>query len=92
MTGLFIGVYALYLIVVGVEGNASALLSSLQKDMHGYLPWLFAIIMIALLAQNETTEKMVKPFIALLILNFVLRNAKKIESQIKEIYSMNGAQ
>lgn len=88
MTGLFIGIYSIYLITVGVQGNAGALLSEVKTDGRGYIPWLFAIIAIALLAQNETTAKIVKPFVTLLVLNFILLNFKQIEAQVKSIYNM----
>lgn len=89
MTGLFIGLYAIYLIAVGVQGNGATLFSNLKTDMPGYVPWLLAIIAIAIMAQSETLEKLVKPFIVLLILTFVLKNFPTIKTQISSIYNLS---
>lgn len=89
MTGLFTGLYALYLVVVGLQGNASKLISELKTDASGYIPWLLAIVAIAIMAQSESLQKVIKPFIVLLILTFVLRNFATIESQIKAIYNLS---
>jgi len=87
MTSLFLGLYGIFLLLVGARGNTPALMTQLQKDVPNYLPWLLAIIVIAFLSQYETTEKIVKPFIALLILNFFLFNFDTIKSEVEKIYS-----
>lgn len=93
MTSLFLGLYGIYLIAVGAQGNAATLAQMLGEDSPRYVPWLLAIIAIAVLSQYETTEKLVKPFILLLVLNFVLMNFDTIRSEISKIYqsSMTGA-
>jgi hypothetical protein len=87
MTPLFLGLYGVYLILVAVRGNGSALLDLLNRDTSGYMPWLFAIIVLAVLNEFETTEPIVKPIIGLLVLNFFLRNANTVKSQVQQIYS-----
>lgn len=87
MTSLFIGLYGIYFLLVGAHSNTAPLITQLQGDVPKYLPWLLAIIVIAFLSQYETTEKIVKPFVALLILNFFLKNFGTIKSQVTGIYA-----
>lgn len=86
MTALFLGLYGVYLILVSVRGNGKSLLDLLNRDTSKYMPWLFAIIVLAVLNEFETTKPLVKPIIGLLVLNFFLRNADTVQSQIKQIY------
>lgn len=89
MTSLFIGLYGVYLLIVGSRGNVNALMNKLGEDGRGYIPWLFAIIVIALLNESDTLRPMVKPFIFLVILTFVLRNFPTLEKQVAEIYNLS---
>lgn len=89
MTSLFVGLYGVYLLIVGARGNVSQLMANLGQDGPGYIPWLFAIIMIALLNESEVTAPLVKPFVFLVILTFVLRNFPTIEKQVSEIYNLS---
>lgn len=88
MTSLFVGLYGLYLIIVGGRGNAGYLVEYLRDDARGYVPWLMSIIVISILTEYNTTRDLVKPIIGLLMLNFALRNFDTIEAEFKKIYSM----
>jgi len=87
MTSLFIGLYGLYLIMVGVQGNASTLISEVESDAPQFLPWLLAIVALAFLNEFESTKKFVKPFAALIVLNFFLKNFGTIKQQVSSIYN-----
>lgn len=89
MTSLFVGLYGLFFLLVGINGNSRALLSAMSEDMPDYLPWLVAIIAIAILSEFEATEKLVKPFAVLLMLNFFLRNFGTIETEAKKIWNLS---
>lgn len=91
MTGLFVGLYGIYLIMVGLRGNAGQLLALIGRDAPKYLPWLLAIVVLAFMSQYEATEKVVKPFIILLILAFFLKNYTTVENQLKSIWKLSGA-
>ena len=84
-----IGLYSLYLIFVGLNGNASEALKNIESDAKGFAPWLLAIIALKALASSETIAPMVKPFIGLAILTFVLRNFTQLKSQVNEITGLN---
>lgn len=88
MTSLFLGLYGVYFFLVASRGNSTTLMNMIAEDSRGYIPWLFAIIVIALLSENENTAALVKPFVALLILTFVLRNFPTISNEIQTIYAM----
>lgn len=84
-----IGLYALYLIFVGFNGNANTALKSIESDAKGFAPWLLAIVALKALSSSDTIAPMVKPFIGLAILTFVLRNFTQMKSQVTEITGIN---
>ena len=88
MTGLFIGLYGIYFLIVGSNGQPRTLWQYLSRDARGYLPWILAIIVLSVLTNFDSTKPMVKPIIALLVLNYFLKNFSVIESQLKAIYNM----
>ena len=89
MTGIFIGIYGVFLLAVGINGQGKALFSLLSEDGKKFLPWLFALVVISILAEFEETKKLVKPFVVLLALNFFLRNYSTLEKEAKTIYKMS---
>ncbi|HKY44764.1 MAG TPA: hypothetical protein VJM50_16855 [Pyrinomonadaceae bacterium] len=89
MNGLILGLYGVYLVAVAIRGQSDALLGELDKDMPGFIPWVIAIVALIIMAQNEATEKMVKPFVFLLIMNFVLMNFGNISNEVKKLRSLS---
>jgi len=89
MNGLILGLYGVFLVVVGMQGNADLLIKEVDKDMPKFIPWALAIVALIIMAQTPATEKLVKPFIALLILNFVLMNYKNLASEINKLQSIS---
>lgn len=86
MDAFIIGLYGLYLILVGVNGNSGALVSTAKKDLPGFLPWLIALAVLAALYENDTTRPVAKPFLFLAILAFVLKNQDSLKQQMGYIY------
>lgn len=85
MNGLILGLYGIYLVIVGVRGETDALLQELQEDMPKFIPWALAIVVLVILSQTEATAKLVKPFIGLLILNFVLMNWANLSAEVNKL-------
>lgn len=86
MTGLFLGLYAVYAIMVSIAGNTQKLFDQLGPDLRGYMPWLLAIIFLAILNEFDATRDFIKPILVLLVLNFFLRNANTVKAQLTTIY------
>lgn len=84
-----VGAYALYFILVGVHGNASPLLTLVQRDGRNFLPWILAILVLRALYSSETLRPAVKPFIALALLTFTLRNYNTIAAQLNQLLPSN---
>lgn len=84
-----VGLYALYFVFVGVNGNASEMFAEVEKDAKGFAPWVIALLVLKALNESDTLRPVVKPFIGLAILTFVLRNYGTIISQIDEITGLN---
>lgn len=80
-----VGLYALYFIFVGVNGNATPMATAMESDAKGFAPWLLAIIVLKALSTSDTLEPMIKPFIALALVTFTLKNYDQIVLQIDEI-------
>lgn len=88
MNQLIVALYGVFLVAAGLRRNGGKLLDNLTTDVPAYLPWLIAIIALALLSQNDDTKKIAAPFIILVSLNFVLRNFETIQSELTKIYNM----
>lgn len=88
MSALFIGLYGIYFLMVGLNGNYKEVTEALGEDTPGYMVWLFVIIVLAALYSTNSTKDMVKPFIVLLVLNFVLRNFTTIRNELNTIVQM----
>ncbi len=91
MNGLILGMYGLFLIAVGLRGNTDALMTEAEKDAPAFIPWALAIAALAVMNNYETSRPIVRPFIVLLILNFVLLNFDNIKSELQKLYSLSGS-
>lgn len=89
MNALLLGIFGLYFVAVGFAGNAPKLAENAKVDLPGFVPWAFSLAVILVLSENENTERFAKPFLALLVLNFVLSNWGTIASQTQTIYQMS---
>ncbi len=80
-----VGLYGLYLIFVGYKGNSAELMKALQTDGKGFIPWIVAIAVLALLYRSDTIRPVVKPFVFLALLTFAMKNWKTIGAQINAV-------
>jgi len=80
-----VGAYALYFILVGIHGNSSKLVSLIERDGRDFLPWILAILVLRALYNVEALRPMIKPFIGLAVLTFVLKNWNNVASQLNQI-------
>ena len=87
MTSLFVGIYGVFFLAAGIQGNGNKLFALLAEDGRKFIPWLFAIVVISVLSEFEATEKLVKPFAVLLALNFFLRNFATLQSEAGKIFA-----
>ncbi len=92
MDALPIGILGLYLLGVGFSWNFSNLAKELKTDARGFMLWFIAWVALIALYQNEKTNKVVAPFMVLLLLNFFLSNWDKVESQAKKISQIGVSQ
>lgn len=85
-----IGLYGIYLIFVGYKGNASTFMQMVSEDGPGFTPWLISIVVLGTAYRSDTLRPVVKPFIALLILAFVLKNWGALKSQTQQVLGTIG--
>ncbi len=84
-----IGLYGIYLLFVGANKNAAALKTQISADVKGFMPWAIAIVVLAALMRSDTLRPVVKPFIALAVLAFVLKNYPQLVSQLNQATGLN---
>lgn len=88
MNGLFIGLYGIYLLLVGFNGNSTKLKEYATADASGFFPWLISLAILAALYQNDATRRVAQPLLILVILTFILKNFSVIQKQSSSIWSM----
>lgn len=71
--------------MVGAKRNEIKLIDEIKTDVNGFVPWAIAIAVLAALSEYEETNKLVKPFVALLILNFVLVNYDTMRIEFRKL-------
>lgn len=84
---LALGLYAIYLLMVAINGNAGALTTQLKTDMPHFLPWLIIAAVLGALYDEPETHEFAVMFGLLVILGFSLKNYGNLESQAKTIYT-----
>lgn len=87
MNVLAIGLYGIYALLVGINGKSGALIDNLKSDAPGFLPWAISIGVLAIANEIPSTQKIVAPFMTLLIIAFVLRNFDTLKSQFAALSS-----
>ncbi len=84
-----IGLYGVYFVLVGMKGNAGKMIANVQADGKGFMPWLLAIIILRALYNVDSLRPMVKPFIALAVLTFTLKNFNTVAAQVNTLLPAN---
>ena len=84
-----VGLYGLYLIFVGLNGNSATLKTEVSAEGKGFLIWILAIVILRALYNVDTLRPVIKPFMALAVLTFTLKNYNVIVDQINQITGSN---
>lgn len=84
-----IGIYAIYFIYVGVNGNANEMTKAIEADAKGFAPMVLAILLLKALSTSDTLKPMINPFIGLALLTFTLKNYDKIASQLNAVTGLS---
>lgn len=80
-----VGAYAIYFILVGINGNSGKLVALIERDGKNFLPWILAILVLRAMYNVDALRPMVKPFIGLAVLTFVLKNWNNVATQLNQI-------
>jgi hypothetical protein len=84
-----VGLYAIFLVFVGVNGNAKPLGAAVSEDAKGFAPWLLAVVILAALDDVDALKPVVVPFIGLAALTFALKNYGTVVGQINQITGLH---
>lgn len=88
MNGLIIGLYGLFLMGVGFGGNTNELSKYIKEDFNGFIFWAVGIAVLAVMSEYPATEKIAKPFILLLILNYILSNFDNLKAEYNKLLNI----
>lgn len=88
MPTLLMFLYGIYLLLVGIHGNAEEFLTEASAEKQ-FLYWIVAIFVIVGLWESPVGGKVAKPFAALIVLGFLLsnNNYQKILDNMKNVTS-----
>jgi hypothetical protein len=89
MSAGLVGLYAIYFVLVGIKGNAGSLKDGVLMDGKGFLPFVIAILVLRAAYTSDTLKPLVKPFVVLAALTFIVKNYGKIIPQINKITGLN---
>jgi hypothetical protein len=87
MNTLTLMMYGAFLIVVVTKGNGNRLVSQLERDAPGFVPVLFALIVLAALQSSENARPFVGPFITLALIAAILKKWPQISGQVSTAYN-----
>jgi hypothetical protein len=87
MTSLMVGIYGLYLIAVGVKGNTSTLISYLDADAEGFVPWLVIVIVLLALYDVPQLQGFAEGVATLVILSFIVSQRSTLVPQFTKFYA-----
>jgi hypothetical protein len=89
MSSALVGLYGIYFVLVGIYGNSDKLLKFVEDNGKDFLVWILAIVVLAALYRVKAIRPAVKPFIALAVLVFVLKNWSTISAQLNYFLPAN---
>lgn len=73
MGSILLIVYGLYLVMVGIRGNAPTLMQDVaQEGQFAY--WIAVLLVVAAMWETQSGEKVAKPLAALIVVGFLLKN------------------
>lgn len=84
---LALGLYAVYLLMVAINGNAGSLTTQLKTDLPHFLPWLIVAAVLGAMNNEPATHDFAIAFGLLIVLGFSLKNYTNLETQTKTIYT-----
>lgn len=84
---LALGLYAIYFLLVAVNGNSGKLFEQLQADGPAFLPWLVVAAVLGALYNYDRTRDFAGMFILLVAIAFFLKNYDALRNQFAPIYS-----
>ncbi len=85
LSPLVIMMFGIYLLTVAVAGNADQLWIRLQVDGKGFVPWVFAVVILSILYSADSTKPFVGPLIGLSLITVALKKYPVIKDQLSKI-------
>lgn len=89
MNAIIVAAFGVYLLAVGMNGNASALRETAMSDAPGFIPWAFAIGTLVIINEIPATQKLAGPLMTLMLISFVVSNFENLRAQYNAVVGTN---
>ena len=89
MSAGLVGLYGVYLVLVGIHHHSSELLTLVEDNGREFLVWILAIVILRAIYQIKSIRPAIKPFVALVVIVFVIKNWNTIKGQLETILPAN---
>jgi hypothetical protein len=87
MTSFMLGLYGLYFIAVGVKGNTSKLVSMVQGDAAGFVPWLVIVAVLDAAYEVPALRNTTEAFAVLIAAGYLFGQRSNVVGQVSQFYS-----
>lgn len=84
MNAILAILYGVFLILVGIRGNAGQLANALTQEGQ-FVYWVIVLLVLAALWEFESGAELAKPFTALVIVAFLLRNWGTLSTNLRAV-------
>lgn len=84
MTSVLLAAYAIYFVLVGAHGNASALVTDITSEKQ-FVYWILVLIVVTALWESPVGEEVAKPLAALIVLGFLLKNYQTLSTNARQL-------
>lgn len=85
MNAAVLGIFSVYIIMVGVAGNAPEFFAMLTSE-RGFVSWIVVLLILGALASSDVTQPMVIPFLMVAVIATLSMRYDDISAQIKTSY------
>lgn len=81
MNAIIIAALGIYMLLVGMSGNASKLTETMMQDAPGFVPWAISIGFLVVINEIPATQKLTAPLMTLVLITFVVKNYDNLKKQ-----------
>lgn len=89
MTAILAILYGVYLVIVGVRGNALPFVNELSKEGQ-FVYWVLVLLVVAAFWETQRGAQIARPLAVLIVLGFLLKNWQTLMHNARAAAPGNG--